>query len=78
VVVDRLQIRAQLTPQHRLRLVGVPLRLGLAHAEDRLEARLQRGGNLARQGLVGLAEELAPLGMPEDHSPHPYLPQHHR
>ena len=51
--------------QLALGVAGLALLLGLADAEDRLEPGLERRRDLQRQRLVGLAEELAALGVAE-------------
>ena len=57
---------------------GVALLLDLADAENRLQAGGQRRRNLARQGLVGLAEVAAALGVAEDDRLDVSLDQHRR
>ena len=64
--------------QLALGVAGLALVLGLADAEDRLEARLQRRGHLLLQRAVGLAEVLAPLGVAEHHAVDAELGQHRR
>jgi hypothetical protein len=54
-----LDLRAQLA----LGVAAVALLLGLAHAQDRREALLERHGHLVLQRAVGLAVELAALGV---------------
>jgi hypothetical protein len=61
-----------------LRVAALALLLGLADAEDDLEPRGQRGRDLLGQRLVGLAEQLAPLGVPEDDAVDVELDEHAR
>ena len=49
-----------------LGVAPLALLLGLADAQDRQQAGVERGRHLQRQRLVGLAEQLAPLGVAED------------
>src|SRR6185503_12536500 len=69
---------ADLPGQDPLGLIGIALRLVFADAQDRLEAGPQSSGDLARQGLVALAEVLAPLGVAEDDAVDAELEQHRR
>ena len=54
------------------------LGLGLADAEDRQQPRRQRRRHLAGERLVGLAEELPPLGVAEDDRLGAGVEQHRR
>src|SRR5580765_2467828 len=57
--IDAGQVRLKLLLEHCIGLPGIACILALADAEDWLQAGGQRRRNLARQRLVGLAEELA-------------------
>ena len=46
------------------------LLLGLADAQDRARPAVERGRHLELERAVGLAEELAPLGVAEDDAVH--------
>ena len=54
------------------------LLLGLAHAQDRHQAGRERRRDLQRERPVGLAEQLAALGVAEDHAVDAELDQHRR
>ena len=51
-----------------LGVAALALLLGLADTQNRQQAGGQRGGDLLGQRLVGLAEQLAALGVTEDHA----------
>src|SRR5512134_955672 len=57
--------RRELTHDDAERLAGFPLRQGLAHAEHRDQVGVERRADLATRLLVGLAEHVAPLRMPD-------------
>ena len=61
-----------------LRLAALALLLGLAHAEDRLQPGVERGRHLLLQRAVGLAEELAALGVAEHDAVDAQLGEHRR
>jgi len=50
----------------------------LAHAYHRLDAVLQGGRDLPVHFLIGLAEDMAPLGVPDQHVPAAGVPDHER
>ena len=62
--------------QAALRRTAVALGLALADAEHRLEAVRERRDELARERLVGLAEERAALGVAEQHAGRAGVDQH--
>ncbi len=64
--------------EHGLGLAGLALGLGLADARDDVEARLERCLRTQAHRLVGLAEELTPLGVTDDGSRDAELEQHRR
>ena len=72
------QHRVELARHHVLRRAGVALCQRLADAQDRRQARALRRGELRRHQRVGLAVELAPLRMPDDHVAAAELRQHRR
>ena len=67
-----------LTREHGLGLARLALRLGLAHARDHVESRLERSLGAKAHGLVRLAEVLPPLGVPDEGARHTELEQHRR
>src|SRR5262249_42472901 len=74
VVQDR-----DLPAQHGFGLPRLALGLSLADARNDVKAVLERRVDAPRDGLVGLAAELPPLGMADDRSVHPELaPHRHR
>ena len=73
-----VQTFLHLVAQLALGVAAIALLLGLADAEDRQQAGLQRRGNLGLERPVGLPEQLAALGMPEDDAVHVELGQHRR
>ena len=50
--------------------------IALTDAQDRHETGVKRGQNLEPQRLVGLAKQLAPLRVAEDHAVHVEFGQH--
>ena len=64
--------------EHRFGLLGLALCLGLPHARDDRETRLERGVDSQPHGVVGLAEVLPALGMADEGSLHAELEQHRR
>ena len=70
--------RADLPREHRLGLARLALGLGLADARDHVEPGLERGLGAKAHRLVRLAEELPPLGVPDDRTGHAELEQHRR
>ena len=56
---------SDLAAEDAVGLVPLALVLALADAEDRQQSGGERHRHLPRQRLVGLAEELAPLGVTE-------------
>ena len=65
-VVDLGEVGRDLALEHRLDLVAVALGLGLATAQERQQVGREQRGDLARERLVGLAEQLAALGVADD------------
>ena len=57
---------------------AVALLLGLADAQHGIEAGRERRGHLARERLVGLAEQRAPLGVAEQHPARTRIGEHAR
>ena len=55
-----------LAAQHVFGQPGLALLQHLADADDGRETVLQRGFELAVDGVIGLVEVLAPLGVPDD------------
>ena len=62
-----LEPGARLADEDRLHLAGLALVQRLADAHDRLQADVEHGLHLAVHGLVGLAEDVAALGVADDH-----------
>ena len=62
--------------EHGLGLPRLALGLGLADAGDHVEPGLERGPHALGDGLVGLAEVLAPLGVADDRPVDAELAQH--
>ena len=67
-----------LATQDVLGLPRLALGLGLAHAGDHGQARIERRAGTLRDALVGLAEELASLRVADDRAVDPELAQHRR
>ena len=59
--------RRDLAGDHLLGAPALTLGRRFADADQRLEARLERGGQLAAHLLVGLAEQVAPLRVTDQH-----------
>jgi hypothetical protein len=57
--------------QLALRVAGLALLLGLADAQHRLEAGVERGRQLLLERAIGLVEVLASLGVAEQSAVHP-------
>ncbi len=72
------QALLDLVAQLALGVALIALGLGLADAEDRGEARVERRWNLERKCLVGLAEQFPPLGVPEHDAVNVQLREHRR
>ncbi len=70
--------RRDLAAQHGVGLPRLALGLGLADAGDHCEPRLERRLAAHAHRLVGLAEVLAPLGVPDDRALDAELEQHRR
>ena len=75
---DLLEPLLDLVAQLALGVAALALLLGLADAQDRRQAGLERRRHLERQRAVGLAEQLAPLGVPEHDAVDVDLGQHLR
>ncbi len=76
--LDPGQILLDLVAELALGVAGLALLLGLADAQDRHEAGRERRRDLQLERPVGLAEQLAPLGVAEDHAVDADLDQHRR
>ena len=76
--VDARQVLLDLMAELALGVAALALLLGLADAQHRQQPGVERGRHLLGQRPVGLAEQLAPLGVPEDHAVHADLGQHRR
>src|SRR3954452_7060550 len=76
LVGDLAQVLLDLVAQVSLGVARLALVLGLTHAEDRDEPGVERRLHLLRQRTVGLAEVLAPLGVPEHDAVDPELDEH--
>ena len=76
---DPLQDRVHLPLDHLLGAAALALGQRLAHADQRSGPALEGGRHLAADLLVGLAEEMAPLRVADEHRPRArLLHQRHR
>ena len=57
-------------------IAGFALRQGLAHAQERQQAVAQGGLDLLVDQFVGLAKDVAPFGMAQDHVADPVRLEH--
>ena len=76
--VELLEALLHLVAQLALGVAGLALVLGLADAEDRLQAGVERGRDLLRQRAVGLVVVLAALGVAEHDAVDVELGEHRR
>ena len=78
MLAGRERDRLDLDLEHELGVAGLALLERLADAGDHAEPGLERGARAARDHLVGLAEELAPLRVADERALDAELEQHRR